>query len=109
MKGVEYVILKISYRLSIPLIQKLQHRCDEDYLKPITKLIPVLKLENDPETIIITFDDDILLDKKVVKILYSKMKQYKNKCVVGFSGVCVGFFPFFFQFVVDNEKDVDVD
>jgi hypothetical protein len=75
---------------------------------PITKLSPTLDLETDPNTIIITFDDDIIVTKNLIKTLLKKSTQYPNACL-GFSGVCVGTFPFSFHLALDNEIDVKVD
>lgn len=83
------------------------NRCKRDY-GPITKLAPSLELETDPNTYILTFDDDIIPNRYLVKTLYEKIQQYPNECL-GFSGVCKGFFPFFFQFVIDNKRDIPVD
>lgn len=81
--------------------------CGKDY-GPITKLAPVLDIEKDPNTYIVTFDDDIIADKNLVKILYEKILQYPNTCL-GFSGVCIGEFPFYFQFAITNKIDHHVD
>jgi hypothetical protein len=83
------------------------NRCGKD-LGPLTKLAPVLYIETDPDTIIYIFDDDVLIHRDVVELLYNKSLIYP-KCCVGFSGVCVGFFPFYYQSAIDNEEDVEVD
>ena len=83
------------------------NRCGLD-LGPLTKLVPVLFLENNPKTLIFTFDDDIVVSKNVVKILKKKIKKYSNSCV-GLSGLCVGSFPFYFQYAIDNTEDKKVD
>jgi len=82
-------------------------RCDIDY-GPITKLIPVLEVELDPNTIIITFDDDSIPSKNVLKIFINKVKKYPNTSL-SFSGWCIGKFPFYLEFIGDNIKDVEVD
>jgi hypothetical protein len=81
-------------------------RC-EDY-GPITKLLPVLDIECEPNTCIITFDDDMIVDNKVVKILSRKSKKYPQ-CCIGFSGACAGRFPFIYQWTNTNRKDTYVD
>lgn len=83
------------------------NRCSQDY-GPITKLAPTLELEKENDTYIFTFDDDIIVHKDVVKILKRKIKKYPDTCL-GFSGVCLGTFPFYFQFVINNKKDHYVD
>lgn len=83
------------------------NRCNIDY-GPITKLAPVLDIEKDPDTYIITFDDDIIVHKDVIKHLRDRIQKYERACV-GFSGICTGSFPFYFQYVIDNNKDHPVD
>lgn len=81
-------------------------RCD-DY-GPITKLLPVLDIEYEPDTCIITFDDDMLVDKNVIKILLKKAKKYPDSCI-GFSGICAGKFPFIYHWANSNTTDTRVD
>lgn len=81
-------------------------RCD-DY-GPITKLLPVLDIEHDPDTCIITFDDDMLVNSKVVKILTRKSRKYPDSCI-GFSGACAGKFPFLYHWANTNKTDIHVD
>ena len=83
------------------------NRCEIDY-GPITKLAPVLDIEKNPDTCIFTFDDDIIVHRDVVKKLYDKSFKYPNSCL-GFSGICVGNFPFYFQYVINNTEDCPVD
>jgi hypothetical protein len=83
------------------------NRTSED-LGPITKLIPVLKLEKDPETIIVTFDDDVLVHPEVSSILLRKCQEYSNACL-SFSGWCVGGFPYLYQLAIKNDRDVACD
>ena len=83
------------------------NRCKQDY-GPITKLAPVLELETDPDTCIFTFDDDIIVHRDVVKKLQEKSLKYPDACL-GFSGICVGSFPFYFQYVFNNHIDCPVD
>ena len=83
------------------------NRCKKDY-GPITKLAPTIELETEPNTYILTFDDDIIVHRHLVRKLKEKIQKYPNICV-GFSGVCIGTFPFYFQFVIDNKIDSYVD
>lgn len=83
------------------------NRCDIDY-GPITKLAPILEIEKNPDTYIVTFDDDIIVHKDVIKCLKNRIRLYERACV-GFSGICRGTFPFYFQYVIDNNKDHPVD
>lgn len=82
------------------------HRCEE--YGPITKLLPCLDEETDPETIIVTIDDDIYLNKHVFSILLSRHKREPTS-VLAFSGMCVGKFPMFCQPIVCNANDIKVD
>lgn len=75
---------------------------------PITKLAPTLDIELDPSTYILTFDDDIIVHRHLVRVLRDRIKIHPNVCWA-LSGVCVGRFPFYFQFVISNEKDQCVD
>jgi len=75
---------------------------------PITKIYPTLFHEHDPNTLIITFDDDVKVHPDVVKILVDKHRVHPNACL-SFSGWCVGEFPFYLQYASTNTKDVRVD
>ena len=79
----------------------------QDY-GPITKIYPTLHFEKDPDTLIITFDDDVNIKNTVVEILLEKHRQYPDACL-SFSGWCVGKFPFYLQYANTNKKDVEVD
>ena len=103
LKGIEYKIPDwVSKKKNLIL-----NRCDEDY-GPITKLLPVLDKETDPDTYITTFDDDRILHKDVVRIIESYINKYPD-CVFSFSGWNTGSFPFYFERCDDNEEDQDVD
>jgi len=81
-------------------------RC-KDY-GPITKILGVLEYETDPNTLILTLDDDTLIKKNVTKILKHKSKLYPN-AALSFSGWCYGIFPVKYQIVLDNTRDAKVD
>lgn len=72
----------------------------------ITKLIPILGEEHLPETIIITFDDDMLYDKNLVESLVKGSMKYPNS-IIGTGGWIVGSFPFMYHSVHDRERKVD--
>lgn len=57
---------------------------------------------------IVVFDDDVIVDRNVVKILLSKSKLYPNACL-SFSGWSAGTFPFLCQRVWNNLLDTEVD
>lgn len=99
-----------SYKIPEDFLKGLDviiNRCDKDY-GPATKLIPILSKETDPNTYIITFDDDMYIHKDVVKLLIKGIKRHPNACL-SFSGWCVGHFPFYGQYIFSSSKDVKVD
>jgi len=62
-------------------------RCDVDY-GPICKIYGALERETDPETIIITVDDDVIYPKDFIKIMVEKSKLKPKACITG-SGVLI--------------------
>jgi hypothetical protein len=101
-KGKKYIIPKFLDKYdNLKII-----RC-KDY-GPITKIIPVLNIEKDKNTIIVTFDDDSIPSSNVLSILLRKSKKYPD-CALSFSGWCIGNFPFYFEFIGNNEEDLEVD
>jgi len=68
--------------------------CEHDY-GPCTKIAGGLMMENDPETIILTFDDDVIYSPRLV----GKMIEYHKKhpdCAIGSSGILLKYgFPFY--------------
>lgn len=81
-------------------------RC-KDY-GPITKLIPTLEHEHDGETAIITFDDDIYPLEGMVENLVKTSRIHPNKAL-GYSGVCWGKFPGYYQLTGQWTQEVEVD
>ena len=81
-------------------------RC-KDY-GPITKILGVLDYEKDPNTLILTLDDDVIIKRNIVKLFKKKALKYPNSAL-SLSGWCYGSFPFNYQIVLDNEKDAKVD
>lgn len=59
-------------------------RCAEDY-GPATKLLGCLEREDDPDTIIITIDDDHVYSSDLIKTLAIWSTEFPNACV-GFRG-----------------------
>jgi glycosyltransferase involved in cell wall biosynthesis len=57
--------------------------CDD--LGPHTKLIPSLDYALDPDTMIITLDDDTIIPKDHLKHLYTAAQQFPNKAI-GYRG-----------------------
>lgn len=102
-KGEKYVIPS-DLLDDIPYSERVIFNRCKDY-GSITKILPTLLEEQDPETIIISFDDDMIYDVNVVQSLYDGVKMY-NTCV-GMSGWVVGKFPFLYQSVHDTDREVD--
>lgn len=102
LKGKTYRIPKfISNNQNITIV-----RCEDH--GPITKLLPILDIETDPNTYIVTFDDDTIIDKHVLKIFEHRAKKYPNS-VLSFSGWCVCSPPMFIQFYNVSNRDIEVD
>lgn len=100
--NIPYSSKKENINYIIPLdIDKNAHvvRC-QDY-GPITKLFGALVSESDPDTIIITFDDDTVYPESLVEKLLAKHKR-KNNVAIGSSGIKIGGFPFYFS-ITNNE------
>jgi hypothetical protein len=76
-------------------------RC-QDY-GPITKVMGALLSEQDPDTVIITFDDDKLYPEGMVEKLVSKHRA-KPDCAIGSAGFKVGTFPFYMS-IAYNEHE----
>lgn len=74
-------------------------RC-EDY-GPITKLFGALVTEKSPDTIIITFDDDVIYPESLVEKLLTKHKNSPN-VAIGSAGIKLGTFPFYIS-TTNNE------
>ena len=75
---------------------------------PITKLIPTLEKETDPDTIIIICDDDQIWAKNTLELFLIKQKEFPNDAL-SLSGFCIGKFPFLFQIDCKSETDPLVD
>ncbi len=74
-------------------------RC-QDY-GPITKLIGVLLQEDDPDTIMITFDDDKIYPQGLVEKLLSKHRD-NPEAAIGSSGFKIGTFPFYMSTIYNE-------
>jgi hypothetical protein len=71
---------------------------------PITKILGALLEEHEPDTIIITFDDDIIYPQGLVEKLITKSKLYPNTAI-GSSGLKIGTFPFYISFSKNENQD----
>lgn len=78
---------EVSRRLGTkypPLPDKLSKLCTAvkiDDMGPISKLIGGLLMEQDPDTVIITFDNDMIYPPTMVENLVKRHKQYPNSAV----------------------------
>jgi len=77
-------------------------RC-QDY-GPITKLVGVLPLETDPDTVIITVDDDVVYPEGMIEKMISKHREY-TKCAIGSAGFKFGGFPFYYSSVNNRHEN----
>jgi hypothetical protein len=59
------------------------NKCED--IGPATKIIPTLEYEKDPETIIISIDDDILYYKNVINTFMHYSLKYPQSCITGTS------------------------
>jgi hypothetical protein len=62
---------------------------------PATKLIPAIQQEKDPETIIITVDDDWLYSDEFIAFLVSKAQQYPQAAVSLVGEKLIGVIPLY--------------
>lgn len=68
--------------------------CDHDY-GPCTKILGGLIAEDDPDTVIITFDDDVIYSPTLVSSMMSYHYKYPDSAI-GSSGILLKFgFPFY--------------
>jgi hypothetical protein len=72
----------------------------------ITKILPTLEREQKDDTIIVTFDDDVMYNKDLVKDFVEAIHKYPDACV-GTGGWISGSFPFMYESVHDKTKEVD--
>jgi hypothetical protein len=78
-------------------------RIDRDY-GPISKLLGGLIMENDPDTIIITVDDDIIYPPTMIETLLRFSKKYPNSAICS-AGLSLGSFPFYYSIKFNQRKN----
>jgi len=121
-KGIKYDITELDLSDVKYFERILVNRCQD--IGPLTKLLSTLYKETDPETLIITFDDDIFVDDKIVEI-YQKYTIKHPESVMALGGMSFGkskfvkliykrfpkgVIPFIFSSIYfNNKKDVEVD
>lgn len=81
-------------------------RCEDR--GPVTKLYPVLAVENDPSTLIITVDDDTQYPQDRIQTLVHWAEKYPNAAVGG-DGIIVGSFWNFIERVYRPNEITNVD
>ena len=106
-KGRSYVIGSELESLASQHKRLIINRCNGDD-GPITKLLPVLSLEPNPATRIITFDDDVLIHPDTVATLLEASRRHPL-AALSFSGWCAGNWPFIYQIVIGSSEDVECD
>lgn len=100
-KGVDYDINKIEQLvMQIEGINVIINIVDIDE-GPITKLVPVLDLEKNPNTIIILMDEDVIYGENIIETLL----KYKNLGAVGFAGRKFNSKNKILHFIINNSKN----
>jgi hypothetical protein len=92
---------KISRRLNIPydeIPDKIKEWCtivtpDVDY-GPVTKIYGGIAMENDPETIIISCDDDVIYPPTTFECLIDKSNKFPDACICA-SGLLIKYGAWF--------------
>jgi len=97
LKGKEYPNVPEHYNNYCRVV-----RIEKDY-GPVTKILGALYQEKDPETIIISFDDDQLYPSNLVELYLNKIQLYPD-AALGQIGFCVGQFPFYFNGHLNTKK-----
>jgi len=77
--------------------------CNLDY-GPITKIMGGLLMEKDPETIIITCDDDVIYPMTLVEELLKQHQKYPHSAI-GSAGFNIGTFPFYISVAMNQKKN----
>lgn len=75
----------------------------EDY-GPATKIVGALMLEEDPDTVIITFDDDIVYSKGTIDELLEYHKRYPNSGLSASALLIAHDFPFYSYYCSSTPK-----
>jgi hypothetical protein len=78
---------------------------------PVTKLAPILDVEKDPNTVILTIDDDTLYEKFAFSAIYKRMEEKQFQCAISSRGLIVGnnWYDQFGMVWSDTEwKEVDI-
>ena len=83
---------------SDPVVDRLHINVVDYDLGPIMKTLPVLHLEHDPLTRIVSFDDDHLVNPRTAEMLERYIGEHPDKAL-SLSGYTVGCFPFLFEYV----------
>ena len=75
---------------------------DEDYW-PLNKLVGPLQKEDDPQTRVLTFDDDIFYPANLVEYL-QQQAQTRPNVAIGTAGIKIGSFPSYLSFSTNYDN-----
>lgn len=75
---------------------------DKDY-GPLCKLLGALVAEQDPDTIVLTLDDDMYYPPNLIQELVQKMEKHPT-AAIGSSGFKIGTFPFYWSWVMNQPE-----
>jgi len=75
---------------------------------PITKLLPTLEVETDPDTVIVTIDDDVILTEGTLQNILHKARIY-DECALSYTGWKTGPSLWTFEFLTNQKIDQSVD
>jgi hypothetical protein len=70
----------------------------------ITKITGALLSEHDPETLIVTFDDDVIYPKYLLRFMLEKRFRYPDSAI-GSSGFQIGQFPAYGGIIMNQEAN----
>lgn len=76
---------------------------DQDY-GPVTKIIGALTEETDPNTLILTVDDDIIYPPTLISDMLKHHKKYPNSALSS-SGLSLGNYPFKYSISFNQKKN----
>lgn len=107
MQGEKYILPDAVIEFFVQHRHNISVHRDVDY-GPLTKLLPTLVRECQPDTVIVTFDDDQVAHPDTLLVLARKHVLYPNACL-SFSGWNIGRVPFFFESVLHHTEDECVD
>ena len=104
---IPWIFTKTQQEYIIPKDVYMYNKCSivrgQDY-GPITKITGALFSEHDPDTLIVTFDDDVIYPKYLVKSMLEKRSKYPDSAI-GSSGFQIGQFPTYGSIIMNQAKN----